>query len=85
MTDRSHPRSFFAVAVGGDASHTIIVAERMDPVGDAECISSTSHRLTHMMFTGDALYPEVQSSLAVFSTFTLFPPLSLVGSGGFSY
>ena len=56
----------------------------MDPVGDAESISSTSHRFTHMMFTGDALYSEVQPDLAAFSTFTLFPPLSLVGSGGFS-
>ena len=57
----------------------------MDPVGDAESIPSTSHRLTHMMFTGDALYSEVQPSLAAFSSFTLLPPLSLVGSGGFSY
>ena len=28
----------------------------MDSVGDAESISTTSHRLTHMIFTGDALY-----------------------------
>ena len=57
----------------------------MDSVGDAESMSSTSHRLTHMVFTGDALYSEVQPGLAAFSSFTLLPPLSLVGSGEFSY
>ena len=73
MTDRSHSRLFFAVAVGGDASHTII---RMDPVRDPGSISSTSQRLTHMLFTGGALCSEVQPSLAAFSTFTLLPPVS---------
>ena len=48
----------------------------MDPVGDAESISGTSHRLMHMIFTGDARYSEVQPSLAAFSTLTLLPPVS---------